>query len=331
MSKEVDVSVIIPTYNRKEELTKLLSSLKAQTLPQRKCEIIVIDDGSSDSTVEFLQREQAAGTLTFSVQDHRGPGAARNMGMKLAQGKILVFTDTDCIPHPHWLENLIHPFADETVGAAGGPEVPDPVEPILSRCFQFVMTSPLTTGGLRGAKKQLARYYPRTFNMAISRKAYEKVGGFKEWYHGEDVEMSFRIKEAGFKLIYCDDAKVYHHRPATFSSFFLQLLKMGEARWLLFRTHRELIEPLFLLPPSAIVLLTVLLVLSPFSPAILSLLQALLTLGIIYLAMVGLSAWSAFKSVRAFFLAPLAFICQQVGYGAGFLYGLTRFTISERA
>jgi GT2 family glycosyltransferase len=331
MSKEVDVSIIIPTYNRKEELTKLLSSLKAQTLPQRKCEIIVIDDGSCDTTAEFLQREQAAGTLTFSVQDHRGPGAARNMGMKMAQGKIFVFTDTDCIPHPHWLENLIRPFADGTVGAAGGPEIPDPEEPILSRCFQFVMTSPLTTGGLRGAKKQLARYYPRTFNMAVSRKAYEKTGGFKEWYHGEDVEMSFRIKEAGFKLIYCDDAKVCHRRPATFFRFFLQLLRMGEARWLLFRTHRELIEPLFLLPPSAIVLLTVLLVLSPFSPAILSLLKALLTLGIIYLAMVGLSAWVTLKSTKAFFFAPLAFICQQVGYGAGFLYGLTRFTISERA
>jgi len=320
MSKEVDVSVIIPTYNRKEELTKLLSFLKAQTLPQRKCEIVIINDGSSDSTVEFLQREQVAGTLIFSVQDHRGPGAARNMGMKMAQGKIFVFTDTDCIPHPHWLENLIRPFEDGTVGAAGGPEIPDPEEPILSQCFQFVMTSPLTTGGLRGAKKQLARYYPRTFNMAISRKAYEKVGGFKEWYHGEDVEMSFRIKEAGFKLIYCDDAKVCHHRPATFSQFFFQLLRMGEARWLLFRTHRKLMEPLFLLPLSAIVLLTVLLVLSPFSPAILSLLKALLALGIIYLAMVGLSAWSAFKSTKAFFFAPLAFICQQVGYGVGFLF-----------
>jgi cellulose synthase/poly-beta-1,6-N-acetylglucosamine synthase-like glycosyltransferase len=319
MSKEVDVSIIIPTYNRKEELTKLLSSLKAQTLPQRKLEIVVIDDGSCDSTVEFLQREQAAGTLAFSVQDHRGPGAARNAGMEMAQGNIFVFTDTDCISHSHWLENLIRSFEDETVGGAGGLETPDPAESILSRCFQFVMTSSLTTGGLRGAKKRLARYYPRTFNMAISRKAYEKAGGFKEWYHGEDIEMSFRIKEAGFKLIYCDDAKVYHHRPATFFRFFLQLLRMGEARWLLFRTHRELIEPLFLLPPSAIVLLTVLLVLSPFSPTILSLFKALLTLGIIYLAMVGLSAWGALKSVRAFFLAPLAFICQQVGYGVGFL------------
>jgi len=319
MSKEVDVSVIIPTYNRKEDLQKLLQFLASQTLPQKEIEIIVIDDGSHDSTLEFLKEEQGKGALSFSTQDHKGPGAARNAGMKMAQGRVFVFTDTDCIPHPHWLKNLVYPFEDETVGAAGGPEVPDPGEPILSRCFQFVMTSPLTTGGLRGAKKRLARYYPRTFNMAISRKAYEKVGGFREWYHGEDVEMSFRIKEARFKLTYCEDAKVSHHRAATFSQFFLQLLRMGEARWLLFRTHRALMEPLFLLPPTAIVLLPVLFVLSPFSPAILSLLQALLTLGIIYLAMVGLSAWVSLKLATAFFLAPLAFICQQVGYGAGFL------------
>jgi GT2 family glycosyltransferase len=324
MNREVDVSIILPTYNRKEELKKLLQFLKNQTLPEKVVEIIVIDDGSRDSTVEFLQSAQEAGVLTFSIQNHKGPGAARNAGMKLAQGKIFVFTDTDCTHHPHWLENLIQPFGDEAVGASGGPEVPDPEKPILSRCFQFVMTSPITTGGLRGAKKSLARYYPRTFNMAISRKAYEKVGEFKEWFHGEDVEMSFRIKQAGFKLIYCEEAKVYHHRPETFSRFFLQLVRMGEARWLLYKTHRELMESLFLVPPSAIVLLTVLLVLSPFSPFMLSTLQVLLTLGIIYLATVGLSAWVTLKSFRAFFLAPLAFICQQVGYGVGFLLGVVK-------
>ena len=324
MNKEVDVSIIIPTYNRREELQKLLHSFTLQTLPQKKIEIIVIDDGSDDSTIEFLKEERDKGTLTFSTQDHKGPGAARNAGMKMAQGRVFVFTDTDCIPHPHWLKNLICPFEDEIVGAAGGPEVPDPEESILSRCFQFVMTSPLTTGGLRGAKKRLARYYPRTFNMAITRKAYETVGGFKEWYHGEDVEMSFRIKKAGFKLVYCEDAKVYHHRPATFSQFFLQLLRMGEARWLLFRTHRELMEPLFLLPPSAIIFLTALLFLSSFSPAMNSGLKIVLTLGVLYLIAVGLSASTVLKSLKAFSLAPLAFILQQVGYGVGFLLGMVK-------
>jgi GT2 family glycosyltransferase len=322
MNQEVDVSIIIPTYNRKEELKKLLHSLTLQILPQKEIEVIVIDDGSHDSTVEFLQEEQDRGALTFSMQDHKGPGAARNAGMKMAQGRVFVFTDTDCIPHPHWLKNLIQPFEDETVGAVGGPEVTDPEEPILPRCLQFVMTSPITTGGLRGAKKRLARYYPRTFNMAISRKAYEKVGGFKEWFHGEDVEMSYKIKEAGFKLIYCEEAKVYHHRGSTLSRFFLQLLRMGEARWLLFRTHKELMEPLFLLPPLGIILLTVLLVLSPFSAAIFSLLKMLLIAGIMYFTIIGLSAWITLKSVKAFFLAPLAFICQHVGYGVGFLIAL---------
>jgi GT2 family glycosyltransferase len=324
MNREVDVSIIIPTYNRKEELKKLLQFLKKQTPPHTQGEIIVIDDGSNDSTLDFLQKEQEEGTLSFAVQLHKGPGVARNAGMEMAQGKIFVFIDTDCIPCPRWLENLIQPFEDEAVGAAGGLEIPDPAESILSRCFQFVMTSPLTTGGLRGAKKRLARYYPRTFNMAISRKAFEKVGGFKEWYHGEDVEMSFRIQEAGFRLVYCDEAKVFHQRPATFSSFFLQLLRMGEARWLLCRTHRKLMEPLFLLPSLAIVLFTLLIFLSPFFPAIFSVFKVLFALGIIYLAIIGISAWIALRSVKALLFAPLAFICQQVGYGVGFLCGIEK-------
>jgi len=324
MSREVDVSIIIPTYNRKEELKQLLAALREQTLSQKAFELIIVDDGSNDSTPEFLQREKERGILSFAAQLHRGPGAARNEGMKLARGEIFVFTDTDCIPHRHWLESLLRPFEDETAGAAGGPEIPDNDASFLPRCFQFVMTSPLTTGGLRGAKKRIARYYPRTFNMAISRKAYEKVGGFREWYHGEDVEMSFRIKQAGFNLIYCDDAKVSHHRPATFSQFFFQLLRMGEARWLLFRTHRKLMEPLFLVPPLAILLFIALFLVSPFSPAIFSILKPLFALGIIYLAIIGISAWITLRSVKALLLAPLAFIYQQAGYGVGFLLGVVK-------
>lgn len=160
--------------------------------------------------------------------------------------------------------------------------------------------------------------------MAILRKAYEKIGGFKEWYHGEDVEMSFRIKKAGFKLVYCEDAKVYHHRPATFSSFFLQLLKMGEARWLLFRTHGELMEPLFLVPPAAIIMLIALFVLSPFSSIAFYLLKVLISVGVLYLAIIGFAAWAKLKSANALFLAPLAFVVQQAGYGVGFFLALIK-------
>jgi GT2 family glycosyltransferase len=324
MSREVDVSIIIPTYNRKEELKQLLAALREQTLSQKAYELIIIDDGSNDSTPEFLQREKERGSLSFAAQLHRGPGAARNEGMKLARGEIFVFTDTDCIPHRHWLESLLRPFEDETAGAAGGPEIPDTDASFLPRCFQFVMTSPLTTGGLRGAKKRIARYYPRTFNMAISRKAYEKVGGFREWYHGEDVEMSFRIRQAGFKLLYCEDAKVYHRRSAIFSQFFFQLLRMGEARWLLFRTHRKLMEPLFLVPPAAITMLVVLFVLSPLFSIAFYFLRVLISFGVLYLVIIGFAAWAKLKSAKALFFAPLAFVVQQAGYGVGFLLGVVK-------
>lgn len=327
--QEVDVSIIIPTYNRKEELKKLLRLLKNQIPLNIQSEIIVIDDGSNDSTLKFLQEEQEKGNLTFVVQAHKGPGAARNTGMQRGHGNLFVFIDTDCTPCHHWLENLLQCFEDESVGAVGGPEIPDPDTSLLSRCFQFVMSSPLTTGGLRGGRKRLARYYPRTFNMAISRKAYEKVGGFKEWFHGEDVEMSFRIKKAGFKIAYCQDAKVYHKRPETFLAFFLQTLKMGESRWLLFRTHQKLLEPIYLVPPFLLILFSVLLVLSPLSHLCFNILKIVINSGILYLVIVSCIASFSLKSARAFFLIPVAFICQQTGYGLGFIYGLIRSNSSK--
>ena len=220
--KHITVSVIIPTYNRKEELAKLLRSLNKQTLSPSSYEIIVVDDGSEDGTVEWLleHKEQLTVSLSCYTQVRGGPGTARNLGMEKAVGEIFAFTDTDCIVQPEWLERLIEPFSSEEVGAVGGSEIINDHDPLLMRCFHYLMTAPLATGGLRGKKgKRLARFYPRTFNMAISRKVYQATGGFKKMFHAEDIELSYRIKQNGFDLVYEDSARVYHRRRNNLTQF----------------------------------------------------------------------------------------------------------------
>lgn len=327
MSAKVPVSVIIPTYNRKSELEGLLASLARQTLSPGSFEVIVVDDGSADGTREWLDEHKGGFGFLFSwfAQEHRGPGAARNLGMQNASGDILVFIDTDCIPQPDWLEQLIQPFASGTVGAVGGREIINERDPLLMRCFHYLMTAPLTTGGMRGKEgKRLARFYPRTFNMAISRKAYEATGGFRNMYHAEDIELSFRIRQAGFELLYEGRAQVYHRRRSTVVQYARQLFNMGKARVTLARLHRGSLEPLHMLP-SLLVVAALFLALLPawlhFAPYIL--LPGIAAV-LLFLVLLGIDSASRLHAPSAFFIIPFLFILQQGAYGIGFLLSLLR-------
>ena len=195
------------------------------------------------------------------------------------------------------------------------------------RCFHYLMTAPLATGGLRGKKgKRLAHFYPRTFNMAISRKAYQVTGGFRKMFHAEDIELSYRIKQAGFALTYQDAAQVYHRRRSTVTQFVRQLFHMGKARVTLARLHPSSLEPLHVLPAVALVLSFLLaLVAVCWHPAV-PLLLAYLVLGLLFLVMLGIASTMKLRSLKAFFLIPLLFILQQSAYGLGFFTSLIRRT-----
>jgi GT2 family glycosyltransferase len=320
-----NISVIIPTYNRKSELEKLLFSLNNQTLPPSQFEIIVVDDGSSDGTEEWLAKnmDRFNAKISFYAQDRGGPGAARNLGMEKACGNIFAFTDTDCIAEPEWLEHLIKPFNSEKVGAVGGKEIINDKDPLLMRCFHYLMTSPLTTGGLRGKKgKRLAHFYPRTFNMAISRKVYQVTKGFKKMFHAEDIELSYRIKQNGFDLIYEDSARVYHRRRSNLTHFLKQIFHMGKARVTLAQLHPSSLEPLHALPALLLLFLLLLIILSIcFHPASI-ILKLFLGLGLLFLIIVGINSALTLHSLKAFSLVPFFFILQQCAYGSGFLISL---------
>jgi cellulose synthase/poly-beta-1,6-N-acetylglucosamine synthase-like glycosyltransferase len=184
----------------------------------------------------------------------------------------------------------------------------------------------MTTGGMRGTTgKKLARYYPRTFNMAISQEAFKKTGGFKPLFHGEDIELSFRIKRAGFKLLFIEQAHVHHRRRTTIKQFFRQLMKMGEARVTLVRMHPEMLEPLHVVPAAVILAVAVSVMLSPVFQFFLSLLGLILFLGLGFSVLAGLSGYRKTHNIQLSLLVPVLFIVQQSAYGTGFYKGLWKW------
>jgi GT2 family glycosyltransferase len=246
--------------------------------------------------------------------------------MSVSRSPLFAFLDTDCQPFPDWLEKVLQPFTGQNVGAVGGAEEVHVEDSTLMKAIHFCMTSTFTTGGMRGKKgKKLARYYPRTFNMAVSREAFKKTGGFKPLYHGEDVEFSFRIKEAGFELCYADDAKVYHRRRSTLQQYFFQVLNMGEARITLTRLHPSLLEPLHVMPAAGIGVVVFLCLLSFFSTVSLVVTAALLIVGTIFLCLIGYTAFRITASLRLMFLAPVIFAVQQLAYALGFFRGALKW------
>ena len=153
------VSVIIPAFNRKDELQELLAALAQQTLAPEQFEIIVVDDGSTDDTLFYLKSLVDSGreNLIFHYQKNQGPGAARNRGMAMARGDVFAFTDTDCRPRPDWLEELLKPFADRHVGAVGGAEQYDEHGTILQQAIHICMTSSFNHRRSQGHSRHKAR------------------------------------------------------------------------------------------------------------------------------------------------------------------------------
>ncbi|MEE9166298.1 MAG: glycosyltransferase, partial [Candidatus Neomarinimicrobiota bacterium] len=203
----------------------LVGSIQAQIIPHDRFEMIIVDDGSQDDT-EIVVRELKASVdfeLRYLSQENMGPGAARNLGMNHARGDLFLFTDSDCEPDPEWAKRIHDQYVAEEFDACGGPDASKQDFTPLQRAIDFSMTSFLTTGGLRGhGSRALARFYPRSHNMGMTRRLYEKVGGFGSLRHGQDIELSHRIIKSGARVIHIPDAVVYHRRRTSLMRFFRQ-------------------------------------------------------------------------------------------------------------
>jgi GT2 family glycosyltransferase len=317
------LSIIVATYNRKNELESLLDSFAHQTLPADQFEVIIVDDGSTDSTRTFIsdKRQSLPFTLHYEYQENRGPGYARTRGMETATGDIFLFIDSDCIAPLHYLETVRRTFMEQPIDAFGGPDRTADDFSVWDKAVNYTMTSFLTTGGIRGsAGTKLAAYYPRSFNMGFRREVYEKIGGFGSIYHyGEDIEFSHRIINSGARVAFLPDAYVFHRRRSSPHLFARQVYKMGRARVQLGRIDRALLEPLHFIPLAIVLLVPLLLIAALTVPAFRPLVLLPVGIGVVTVLFLILHGWVRTKDFRAALAVPFVFGIQIGAYGVGML------------
>lgn len=312
-------SVIIPVFNRPSELFELLQSLTQQTF----CgfEVVVIEDGSDIKSDQVVASFRDRLNLQYLVQENTGQGFARNNGMKLAKGHFFIILDSDVILPSCYLEVLQKAIVSRNLDAFGGPDAAASDFSILQKAMDFAMTSFWTTGGIRGKLKDPSKYQARGFNMGVSRRVFEKIGGFVDPNRGEDIEWSIRIKKSGFKLELVEEAFVYHKRKNTLWSFAKQAFSFGRNRVNVSRFHPEAIKLVHLLPTFFLIFLISIVVNAAFFKFLL--IPHLLIL-FVWAALIVVSASLKNQSILVGELALLTSLIQLCGYGAGVVVELVR-------
>ncbi|MBO5052719.1 MAG: glycosyltransferase [Muribaculaceae bacterium] len=304
-------SVIVPVYNRIDEIKDLLESLDKQTL--KNFEVIIIEDGSSLPCKEVCQQYAANGLdVHYFFKDNEGRSIARNYGLERANGEYMVFFDSDCVIPPDYFSILTESLDNNPLDCFGGPDAAHESFSDTQKAINYTMTSFLTTGGIRGGKISLEKFTPRTFNMGYSREVYFNVGGFREMF-SEDIDMSTRIRLAGYSIGLIPEAHVWHKRRVDFKKFLRQVYVFGMSRITLKILYPDSLKLVHLLPALAVIIGLTLIILGIFvSP------WYLLPLGI-YLIAVLTMAWLSTKSLKIALLSVPAAIIQLGGYGCGFI------------
>lgn len=228
-------SIVIPVFNRPTEVDELLESLHHQTV--QDFEVLIIEDGSDNDCKHVVKKHEDRLTIRYFYKENSGQGFSRNFGYERAHGEWMIVFDSDCIIPPHYLQSVEDYLAENAVDAFGGPDRAHENFTPVQKAISYSMTSLFTTGGIRGGKKHIGVFHPRSFNMGIRKAVFEKTGGYVLPKKGEDIEFSIRIIENGFKTALIEDAYVYHKRRTHFRQFFRQLHFFGTARINIFRHY----------------------------------------------------------------------------------------------
>lgn len=320
------ISFIIPLYNRPDEIEELLASLSRQSIPyQNIWEVVVVEDGSSSPAKDIIERWQKSIDITYLVQKNTGPAGARNHGASVAKGEIFVFLDSDTILPPQYVENLLKEIKQESADLFGGQDRAMKEFTPLQKAIDFSMTSFLTTGGIRGSKSvKLDKFYPRTFNMGVSREAFEKVNGFGNLRFGEDIDFSIRVLRAGYRSAFYPSIWLYHKRRSTYRQFYKQVYNSGIARINLSILHPGTLKAVHLFP-SLFVLGHLALLLLAVTVSVWWLLQILA-----YMIALMAAAWYRTGSPSIGLKAIFTSYIQLYGYGTGFLHALWQRQIKRK-
>ena len=303
-------SIIIPVYNRIDEVRDLLESLSRQTL--KDFEVIIVEDGSTEPCKAAVDNYIDTLNIKYYHKSNEGRSIARNYGMERASGEYFVFFDSDCVIPPQYFETLADELKHNYVDCFGGPDAAHSSFSDVQKAINFSMTSFLTTGGIRGGKVKLEKFVPRSFNMGYSRQVWQAVGGFHEMF-SEDIDMSTRIRKAGFSINLFRNAYVYHKRRGNLRLFCRQTYVFGMSRITLKLLYPDSLKLVHCLPAAFVLCSLAMIVLA------LTVTPWAITPLVVYLLAILLTATITNRNLKIGLLAIPASIIQLGAYGCGFL------------
>ena len=321
-------SIIVPVYNRPDEVDELLQSLCEQSL--KDFEVVIVEDGSQKDCKEVVGRYTDRLDVKYFMKPNSGPGQSRNYGAERAQGDYLLVLDSDVVLPTGYLQAVDDELRRQPADAFGGPDAAHPSFTDVQKAISYSMTSFFTTGGIRGGKKKLDKFYPRSFNMGIRRDVYLQLGGFSKMRFGEDIDFSYRIVEAGYQPRLFPSAWVWHKRRTDFRKFFRQVYNSGIARINLEKRHPGTLKLVHLLPMVFTIGVIALVLISAFGRAMMHYdarnwrswywVCALPWLPILFYSLViFLDSSIRNKSLKVGLLSVPAAFVQLMGYGFGFI------------
>ena len=338
-SVDIFYSIIIPVFNRPEEIETVLACLSEQLYT--KFEVIIVESGSTNTSEKIVEKYQHKMDVHWFMYKNDGQGYSRNFGMSKAVGDYFIIFDSDILIDLTYLSNLNQHFKHNYLDAFGGPDRFHMSFSETQKAVDHVMTSLFTTGGIRGNKKHVGQFYPRSFNMGFSREVYEKTKGYKWPFFGEDIELSKRIMSLGFKVGLVPEAYIYHKRKPTLKGHWKQMHFFGKARINIYKAFPDTLKLTHFFP--AIFTFFCLLLLSftlfsffysPREHLAISWLNATLNLGwfslIIYLSVIFLSGAFKYNSILVGLISIPATFTQMVGYGTGFMKDFVKRVIFRK-
>lgn len=319
-------SIIIPLYNRPQEIDELLFTLTKQTYTQ--FEVLVIEDGSTNDAEAVVAQYSTKLDLKYYVKENEGQGFTRNYGFERARGDYFVIFDSDCLIPAEYLEIVKDYLLEYRLDAYGGPDAAHDSFTPVQKAISYAMTSPFTTGGIRGNAKHIGQFHPRSFNMGVSREVWVQVGGFILTRLGEDIEYSIRIHSQGFKIGLIPAAKVYHKRRTSFAQFYKQLHFFGRARINIYKHFPSELKLVHFFPA----VFTIGVILTFILHLIYLPLAYLCDAGIlIFFSLIFFHSWKVNKSLDVAVLSIFAAFIQLGAYGLGFIQDFVKRIVLKSA
>ncbi len=314
-------SFIIPVYNRGSELKELLTTIDSQT--ERDFQVVVVDDGSEDPCKDVVSLFENRFDITYIFQKNQGPGPARNYGSSLAKAKWLIFLDSDCLLPENYLSIVRKEVICDEFDCFGGPDKPHRGFNTIQKAIGYAMSSILTTGGIRGGREKLDKFYPRSYNLGVRKSVFQTLEGFSEMRFGEDLDFSMRLLKKGYSTRLIKEAFVYHKRRNNFKSFFKQVYNSGIARINLEMRHKNTLRLVHTIPSLFVLGHLFVLLISFTNP--LYLLSLLMIPLIIFFHALHLT-----KEKKTALWAVWASFVQTFGYGLGFMSAFWKRMILRR-